>query len=101
MKDSYPIKTSGHAPSPSLHDQVTGLRRKLQFLREHDSSHEEAAAAIAPIRFASTLRPKPWRRRQLGDGTPNTTAAVLIVWLIYLTLGGAAVALVLHFAAKR
>jgi hypothetical protein len=51
------------------------------------------------MRFVTRLHPKHWRRRQLDGKTLNPVAGVLFGWFIYLALGGAIIAIVLHYAA--
>ncbi len=85
----------------SVQDQVIDLRRKLQVLREHDQSHSEDSPAALPMRVVPRLHPKQWRRRRIDDNAPNPVAGVLFAWIIYLVLGGAIIAIALHYGARH
>ncbi len=99
MNRSSTSKSARPTSFTSVHDRVIDFRRKLQVLREHDQSHSEYSPAVPPMRFVTRLHPKHWRRRELDGKTVNPVAGVLFGWFIYLALGGAIIAIALHYAA--
>ena len=70
-------------------------------LREHDQSPSADFPAASPMRFVTKLHPKHWRPRRLEGNAPHPVAGVLLGWFIYLALGGAIIAIALHYAARH